>query len=63
MKKSVGQIFKAARKRLGLTQQEVADKAGIISNTYSRIERGKQKPKFETIKNIAKVLDINLSDF
>ncbi len=61
--KSVSQIFKSARKKLGLTQKEVADKAGIFPNTYSRIERGEQTPKFETIKDIAKVLKIDLSEF
>ena len=63
MKKSPAKIFKETRKKLGLTQKEVAEKAGIFSNTYSRIERGEQKPKFETIKDIAKVLKIDLSEF
>lgn len=61
MKKSLPQIFKVARKKLGLTQQQVAGKAGIDSNTYSRIERGVQKPEFKNIKSIAKVLEIDLN--
>lgn len=60
--RSAGQIFKDARKKNGLTQLEVANKAGIYPNTYAKIERGEQIPSFATVKKIAKVLDINVSD-
>ena len=60
MKKSIAQIFKTARKKRGLTQKQVADKAGIDSNTYSRIERGVQKPELDNALNIAKVLGVDL---
>lgn len=60
MKKSLSQIFKSARKKLGLTQQQVAIKAGIDSNTYSRIERGVQKPAFDNAAKIARVLGVDL---
>jgi transcriptional regulator with XRE-family HTH domain len=59
MKKSLAQIFKSARKKHGLTQTEVADKAGISSITYSRIERGVQKPEAENAIKIGKVLSID----
>ncbi len=60
MKKSIAQLFKTARKKRGLTQKQVADKAGIDSNTYSRIERGVQKPELDNALNIAKVLGVDL---
>ena len=60
MKKSVAQIFKAARKKQGLTQKEVADKAGIFSNTYARIERGVQNPGYDTARSIARALGVDL---
>jgi len=60
MKKSAPQIFKAARKKQGLTQKEVADKAGIDSNTYSRIERSVQKPGYDTARSIARALGVDL---
>lgn len=60
MKKSIAQIFKSARKKLGLTQKQVADKAGVDSNTYSRIERGVQTPAFDNAVKIARALGVDL---
>lgn len=59
MKKSLPQLFKSARKKRDLTQTEVADKVGISSNTYSRIERGVQKPELDNAVKIGKVLNID----
>lgn len=36
----IGKRLKEARLRLNLTQLEVAEKAGVSRNYYSRIERG-----------------------
>ena len=51
--------LKKSRKKLNLTQAEVATKAGIITNSYARIERGDAKPSFDTLKAICKVLKID----
>lgn len=59
MKKSLAQLFKSARKKRGLTQVEVAEKVGISSNTYSRIERGVQKPELDNAVKIGKALSID----
>jgi DNA-binding XRE family transcriptional regulator len=59
--KTIGAIFKQARLEKGLTQVEVAKKAGIHWNTVAKIEREEQKPEFATIKSIAKVLGIDIS--
>lgn len=60
--KSAGALFKKAREKKGLTQLEVAEKSGVHVNTYARFERGDQEPTFPTIKKLAKVLDIDISD-
>jgi transcriptional regulator with XRE-family HTH domain len=57
--KSAAQIFKDARLKKGLTQVEVAEKAGLGDNTYPKIERGISKPSPESIKKLVKVLDID----
>jgi len=59
--KSAAQIFKDARLKKGLTQVEVAKKAGLGDNTYPKIERGISKPSPESIKKLVKVLDIDPS--
>ena len=61
-KRTAGEIFKKARINKNLTQIEVAEKAQIHPNTYAKIERDEQDPSFATIKNLAKVLDVNISD-
>lgn len=62
MSKQAGKIFKSARLKKGFTQSQLSKKAGIYTNTYAKIERGEQDPSFATIKKIAKVLDLNLTD-
>jgi transcriptional regulator with XRE-family HTH domain len=62
MTKAASRIFKQARLKKELTQLEVAEKAGIHPNTYAKIERGLQEPSFATIKQICKVLDLNVAD-
>lgn len=60
MTRALPQLFKSARKKLGLTQKQVADKAGIDSNTYARIERGVQQPEFDNARRIARALGVDL---
>lgn len=60
--KTIGKIFKEARKKKGLTQSEVADKSGVHINTYARVERENQEPTFSTVKQVAKVLGLKLED-
>lgn len=51
--------LRKARKDLGLTQEEVAKKVGIITNHYARIERGEVKPSYDTLKATFKVLKLD----
>ena len=62
MARSAAQIFKEARRKQGLTQVEVAEKANIYPNTYALIERGLQNPQFATVKKLARALDLNVDD-
>lgn len=52
--------FKEARKKLGLTQAQVAEKVGISTNHYAKIERGEEPPSDSTREAILKVLKIKL---
>ena len=51
------------RKHKGLTQQEVADQAGISRSYYSGIENGNRNGRVETIKRIADVLGFDWTLF
>ena len=61
-KKSAASILRRARRKKGLTQIEVAEKAKLGKNTYPKIERGENQPSPSSIKKLIKVLDIEPSD-
>ena len=48
----------ASRKRIGLTQAEVAEAAGLSDRTYADIERGTANMRIETLLSICGVLHI-----
>jgi DNA-binding XRE family transcriptional regulator len=50
-----------ARLRAGLTQTEVARRAGISQPAYARIERGRHWPHVETIQKVANALGLSLT--
>jgi DNA-binding XRE family transcriptional regulator len=52
--------IKLWRERRGLTQQELAEKAGISKPYLSQIETGKRQGTVETLSAIARSLDIPL---
>lgn len=60
-KKTLAAIIRNAREASGLTQLEIANKAGVHPNTIAKIERGIQEPSYPTLKKLAKVLDIDLN--
>lgn len=55
-RKELGNKLKEARKKIGLTQAEVAEAAEVNTNYYARIERGEENPSFEKLNRIMKVL-------
>ena len=56
----LAKIFSDAREKAGLTQAEVAEKAGIHFNYYARVERGEVTPRVDIVENIAKALKLKL---
>ena len=48
------------RKRRDLTQEELADKAGVSRNSISMIERGEYNPTLDQLNKIAKALLLEL---
>jgi transcriptional regulator with XRE-family HTH domain len=53
-------IVLAARKRMGLTQRELAERTGIPQPMISAIERGRQDPRHSTVERILAVTDQEL---
>jgi len=50
--------LKELRLKLFVSQAELAKKAGIAAETVNRLERGKRKPSFITIRKLAKALEV-----
>lgn len=53
-----GGNLRAARKRLGITQEEVARRSGVHVTEVSRIEAGKRDPKVSTLERLAKAVEM-----
>lgn len=51
-----GQAIQCIRKERSMTQEDLADKSGITSNTVSRIERGLLIPALPTLIDICNAL-------
>ena len=55
----IGDRLKTLRIRRALTQQELADRAGVSSNAINRIELNKAEPHMSTLRKLAKALDVD----
>lgn|SRR5690625_273667 len=49
--------IKTKRKTINMSQQDLADLAGVPKSTIGRIEAGLTSPKVDTLLRISKVLD------
>ncbi len=54
----IGNKLYAFRKRMGMTQAEVAEAAGLSDRTYADIERGSVNMRIETVLKICEALHI-----
>ena len=54
----IGNKLLCIRKRMGMTQAEVAEAAGLSDRTYADIERGTVNMRLETMLRICNVLHI-----
>ena len=66
IKREEKDILKDARKKLGLTQQQVADKANIAIQQYQMFEGGKRRlssASFHTASKILRALELDVTAF
>lgn len=55
---NLGKNLRAARKKLGLTQEEVAQRSGVQAGEISRIEQGKRDPRVSTVEKLATAVEV-----
>ena len=60
--KSLGRNIKYRRQKLGLTQQQLADRLNLSLNFVGKIEVAFSKPSLDTLIDIAEALETTVSD-
>jgi len=58
----IGNKIKEARKKKGLSQEDLAESANVNLRTIQRIEKNENEPRGKTMNLICSVLDINAED-
>jgi transcriptional regulator with XRE-family HTH domain len=58
----LGSNLRAARKKLKLTQEQVAERSGVHPTEVSRIEAGKRDPQVSTLRKLAAALEVPPGD-
>ena len=56
--KQIGNLVRRARKKRGLSQTQLGDRAGLRQETISLIETGNPAAKLETILTVLATLDL-----
>jgi len=56
-----GRAVRKRRQELGLSQEELADRAGIHRTYVGDVERGERNIALQNIEKLAKALDVSIS--
>ena len=59
---TTGERIKAARKKAGMTQKEIAEKAGTATGTIQQYELGKRQPRLAQLQRIAAALGVPVQE-
>jgi transcriptional regulator with XRE-family HTH domain len=61
-RKRIGQKIVELREHAGLSQLELAQRAGVVEKTISRAENGRVDVRGGTLRSIAKALDVEIDE-
>jgi transcriptional regulator with XRE-family HTH domain len=56
LKAAIGGVLRAKREKLGMSQEDVAERAGVDRTYVSILERGLKSPTLETLEKICSAL-------
>jgi len=57
--RQIGAVAREARTRAGITQEEAAERVGIATEVYGRMERGNMLPSLPTLVKLCRALGID----
>jgi transcriptional regulator with XRE-family HTH domain len=63
IKRRVGHRIKLARRRRGLSQEDLAERVDRSTEAISSIERGRTLPNFVTLERLARALEVPVREF
>ena len=55
-----GELVREARKRAGLTQQQLAERAGVSQPAIARLESGRTSPSLEQVERLMRLAGFDL---
>jgi transcriptional regulator with XRE-family HTH domain len=55
----LGEALRAARERTGWTQADVAERVGVATEVYGRMERGHMMPSVSSLRTLCVVLRLD----
>src|SRR3989442_15112230 len=58
---TAAELLRQARTRAGLSQRELAHRAGTAQSVIARIEKGQTSPTWETLDRLRAALDLELN--
>lgn len=61
MRLEIGKRFRLIRERIGITQAELGEKLGILSQHVSKYERGETVPTWENLIKLTDSYDVNIN--
>ncbi len=60
--KVIGKRVLALRRQLGISQTQLAEKAGLANSTLCDIEKGRMTPSIKSLKKLADALGVPVAD-
>lgn len=60
---SLGQVMRTFRQRRALSQEELADRAGVHRTYVGQVERGERNPSFESLDRLLRALGVSWAQF
>jgi len=58
----LGETVRARRKDAGLSQEKLAERAGLSTVFISRVERGKESPSVDNLVKISRALGVRVRE-